>query len=84
MLHGFLPAPATGEALHSILFFGGNGLAGHLAVLAAGAGIALLVTLGIDVIKRRRNPDAAPPRGTHRTGPAAAVPPLTPVVPSIR
>ena len=64
VLHGFLPAPATGEALRSILFFGGNGLAGHLAVLAAGAGIALLATLGVDAVKRRRDPDAAPPART--------------------
>ncbi|MFI1461086.1 ABC transporter permease [Nocardia carnea] len=64
VLHGFLPAPATGEALRSILFFGGNGLAGHLAVLAAGAGIALLATLGIDALERRRNPNAAPPART--------------------
>ncbi|WP_280463300.1 ABC transporter permease [Nocardia carnea] len=64
VLHSFLPAPATGEALRSALFFGGNGLAGHLAVLAAGAGIALVATLGIDAVKRRRNPDAAPPART--------------------
>ncbi|MGW5383308.1 ABC transporter permease [Nocardia sp. NPDC003963] len=64
VLHGFLPAPATGEALRSALFFGADGLAGHVAVLAAGAGIAVLATLAIDLIKRRRNPDAAPPART--------------------
>ncbi|WP_280458668.1 ABC transporter permease [Nocardia carnea] len=64
ILHSFLPAPATGEALRSALFFGGNGLGGHLLVLAAGAVIALLATLGIDAIKRRRNPDTAPPART--------------------
>ncbi|MFI5715924.1 ABC transporter permease [Nocardia sp. NPDC051750] len=60
VLHNFLPSPATGESLRSVLYFGGNGLAGHLAVLAVGAGIALLATLGLDALKRRRNPDAAP------------------------
>ncbi|MGI5220860.1 ABC transporter permease [Nocardia sp. CA-290969] len=64
VLHGFLPAAATGEALRSVLFFGGHGLAGHLTVLAVGAVIALLATLAVDAIKRRRNPDAAPPART--------------------
>ena len=61
VLHGFLPAAATGEALRSVLFFGGDGAGAHLMVLVIGAAAGLLLTLGIDALKRRRNPDAAPP-----------------------
>ncbi|WP_341392830.1 ABC transporter permease [Arthrobacter sp. G119Y2] len=59
-LHSFLPAAATGESLRSVLFFDGNGVGGHLLVLAIGAAAALLLTLGLDALKRRRKPDAAP------------------------
>ncbi|WP_051714777.1 hypothetical protein [Nocardia rhamnosiphila] len=64
ILHGFLPTPATGEALRSAIYFGGNGLPGHLIVLAAGAGVALSATLGIDALRRRRNPEAPLPART--------------------
>ena len=59
-LHSFLPAAATGESLRSVLFFDGNGVGGHLLVLAIGAAAALLLTLGLDALKRHRKPDAAP------------------------
>ncbi|MGW1742229.1 ABC transporter permease [Nocardia sp. NPDC001965] len=64
LLHGFLPTPATGEALRSVVYFGGNGSAGHLIVLAVGAGLALTATLGIDALRRRRDPAAALPDRT--------------------
>ena len=60
-LHSFLPTAATGEALRSVLYFGADGLGSHLLVLALGAAIALLATLGVDELKRRRKPDAATP-----------------------
>ncbi|MFM1723678.1 MULTISPECIES: ABC transporter permease [Rhodococcus] len=63
-LHTFLPTPATGEALRSVLYFGGNGVGTHLAVLGVGAVLALAATLGVDALKRRRNPDAGTPQVT--------------------
>ncbi|NMD96251.1 ABC transporter permease [Rhodococcus sp. BL-253-APC-6A1W] len=63
-LHGFLPTAATGEALRSALYFGGDGLGGHLLVLAVGALLALVATVGVDALKRRRNPDAGDPEIT--------------------
>ncbi|MET4059533.1 hypothetical protein ABIB35_001064 [Arthrobacter sp. UYP6] len=61
ILHGFLPAAATGESLRSVLYFEGVGAGSHLMVLVIGAVAALLLTLGIDALKRRRKPNAAPP-----------------------
>ncbi|PTR30248.1 hypothetical protein C8K36_10296 [Rhodococcus sp. OK519] len=61
-LHKFLPTPATGEALRSVLYFGGNGVGTHLTVLGIGAVLALAATLGVDALKRRRNPDAGTPQ----------------------
>ncbi|MBO0895235.1 ABC transporter permease [Arthrobacter sunyaminii] len=60
-LHNFLPAAATGESLRSVLYFDGNGAAGHLLVLVIGIVASLLLTLGLDALKRRRKPDAKPP-----------------------
>ncbi|MFF1550030.1 ABC transporter permease [Rhodococcus erythropolis] len=60
-LHSFLPTAAAGEALRSVLYFGADGLGSHLLVLALGAAIALLATLGVDALKRRRNPEAGTP-----------------------
>ncbi|WP_104103274.1 ABC transporter permease [Arthrobacter sp. 08Y14] len=60
-LHSFLPAAATGESLRSVLYFDGNGAAGHLLVLVIGIVASLLLTLGLDALKRRRKPDAKPP-----------------------
>lgn len=59
-LHGFLPAAATGESLRSVLYFDGNGTAGHLMVLVIGAAASLLLTLCLDALKRHRKPDAKP------------------------
>ncbi|MCQ1995673.1 ABC transporter permease [Arthrobacter sp. zg-Y1171] len=60
-LHSFLPAAATGESLRSFLYFDGNGAGPHLLVLVIGAVAALLLTLVLDAVKRRRKPNAAPP-----------------------
>ncbi|MDM7989114.1 ABC transporter permease [Arthrobacter sp. zg-Y877] len=60
-LHSFLPAAATGESLRSYLYFDGNGAGPHLLVLVIGAVAALLLTLVLDAVKRRRKPNAGPP-----------------------
>ncbi|MDJ0312255.1 ABC transporter permease [Arthrobacter sp. H35-D1] len=60
-LHSFLPTPALGEALRSVMYFDGAGTGPYLLVLAVGAALALLLTLGFDANKRRKNPNAAPP-----------------------
>ncbi|RDI35946.1 hypothetical protein DEU38_101426 [Rhodococcus sp. AG1013] len=66
-LHSFLPTPATGEALRSVLYFGGDGVGTHLTVLVVGTLLALAATLGIDALKRRRNPDAGTPEVTMQS-----------------
>lgn len=63
-LHGFLPTAAAGESLRSVVYFGGDGVGGHLLVLVIGAVLALAATLGVDALKRRRNPDAGDPEIT--------------------
>ncbi|MEU5843444.1 ABC transporter permease [Rhodococcus sp. NPDC047139] len=63
-LHGFLPTAAAGESLRSVLYFGGEGLGGHLLVLVVGTLLALAATLGVDALKRRRNPEAGDPEVT--------------------
>lgn len=73
-LHGFLPTAATGEALRSVLYFSGDGLGSHLLVLACGAALALLATLGVDLLKRRRKPDAGDPAVTMPSLTAGARP----------
>ncbi|MDO5753941.1 ABC transporter permease [Arthrobacter sp.] len=60
-LHNFLPTPALGEALRSVMYFDGAGTGPYLLVLAVGAVLALLLTLGFDANKRRKNPNAALP-----------------------
>lgn len=63
-LHNFLPASAIGEALRSVIYFDGNGVGGHVIVLLIGAAAGLGLTVLIDVIKRRRSPDATGPEPT--------------------
>lgn len=63
-LHGFLPTAAAGESLRSVVYFGGEGLGGHILVLVVGTVLALAATLGVDALKRRRNPDAGDPEIT--------------------
>jgi len=63
-LHGFLPAPAIGEALRSVLYFGGNGIGGHVVVLLIGAAAGLGLTALLDIVKRRRDPAYTGPEPT--------------------
>lgn len=63
-LHSFLPTPAIGEAMRSVLYFDGAGVWPHLVVLIIGGVAALLITLGVDAIKRRRKPNATGPKPT--------------------
>ncbi|WP_207345605.1 ABC transporter permease [Arthrobacter sp. E3] len=60
-LHTFLPTPALGEALSSVMYFDGAGTGPYVLVLAVGAVLALLFTLGFDANKQRKNPNAALP-----------------------
>ncbi|WP_051172679.1 ABC transporter permease [Microbacterium indicum] len=55
--HGFLPMPAIGESMRSVLYFGGEGVTPHLLVLALGAAAGLLATKAYDAISRRRHPE---------------------------
>ena len=59
-LHAFLPTPAIGEAMRSVLYLDGRGIGPHLAVLAIGAVVGLALTALVDVVKRRKNPNPAP------------------------
>ncbi|GAA1848984.1 ABC transporter permease [Brevibacterium marinum] len=58
--HEFLPMPAIGESLRSVLYFNGTGVTGHLLVLAIGAVVGLLLTKAYDHLSHRRNPDPEP------------------------
>ncbi|MDN6158697.1 MAG: ABC transporter permease [Brevibacterium sp.] len=58
--HDFLPMPAIGESLRSVLYFNGSGVTGYLLVLAIGAVVGLLLTKAYDYISHRRNPDPEP------------------------
>jgi len=53
-LHAFLPAPAIGESLRSILYFGGSGVWPHVAVLATGAVAGLGLTALFDARKKAK------------------------------
>lgn len=64
VLYTFLPSPAIGEALRSVLYFDGTGLTGHLMVLVVGALVAVALTVLVDVLRRRKNPAAALPAPT--------------------
>ncbi|QAY64340.1 DUF3533 domain-containing protein [Xylanimonas allomyrinae] len=55
-LHHVLPLPAAGEALRSILYFDGVGLAPHLVVLAVGLVVGLAAASVVD----RKNGDVIP------------------------
>lgn len=58
--HEFLPMPAIGESLRSVLYFEGNGVTGHLLVLAVGAVVGLLLTKAYDYASHKRNPNPEP------------------------
>ncbi|WP_432791351.1 ABC transporter permease [Brevibacterium sp. K11IcPPYGO002] len=58
--HEFLPMPAIGESLRSVLYFDGNGVIGHLFVLALGAVAGLLLTKVYDHFYAKRNSHPVP------------------------
>ncbi|ROO84539.1 hypothetical protein EDD29_2066 [Actinocorallia herbida] len=52
-LHGVLPTPAAGEALRAILYFGGDGVSGHLLVLALWGAVAVAGSVLLDSLRNR-------------------------------
>ncbi|GAA3865099.1 hypothetical protein GCM10022381_06110 [Leifsonia kafniensis] len=60
-LQQFLPAPAIGQSLRSVLYFDGVGASPHILVLVIGALGGLLLTLLIDGRRARRNPNPPAP-----------------------
>lgn len=53
-LHGFLPTPATLESVRSILYFGGNGVGGHVLTIALWGAAGLLLNAVVELVQRRR------------------------------
>lgn len=53
-LHSFLPTPAIGEALRSVLYFNGDGVWPHLWVLIIGGAAGYLLTALLDWTKQRK------------------------------
>ncbi|WP_290850346.1 ABC transporter permease [Gordonia sp. (in: high G+C Gram-positive bacteria)] len=58
VFHSFLPLPAIGEALRSVLYFGGDGAGKHLVLLGIGGCVGLLLTVLVDWRKRRTSRSA--------------------------
>lgn len=59
-LHEFLPMPAIGESMRSVLYFGGAGVTGHLLVLAIGAVVGLIATAAYDARHSHKHPEGVP------------------------
>ena len=59
-LHQFLPLPALGEAMRSVLYFNGDGAAKHILILIGGAVAALLLTTLIDRIRTKKGKSPTP------------------------
>ena len=59
-LHQFLPMPALGEAMRSVLYFDGNGAGKHILILIAGAVAAVLLTTFIDFLRVRKGKSPTP------------------------
>lgn len=59
-LHDFLPMPAIGESMRSVLYFGGAGVTGHLLVLAIGAVAGLLATAAFDARNAHKHVEGVP------------------------
>ncbi|SDR78412.1 ABC transporter permease [Microterricola viridarii] len=57
-LHGILPLPGAGEALRSVLYFGGAGALGYLVRFVVAIVLALLATAGVDALRRRKQAKA--------------------------
>ncbi|MFF4769423.1 ABC transporter permease [Streptomyces sp. NPDC001255] len=66
-LHGVLPLPAVVESIRSVLYFGADGIGGHLGTLALWGGAALVLNVALDLFQHRRD------RDKDLTDPAALV-----------
>lgn len=66
-LHHVLPLPAVGEALRAIVYFDGDGAGVHLLTLGIWALAALLLTAGVDLLKRRKADGKTDGTGTDAT-----------------
>ncbi|AMB59890.1 ABC transporter permease [Microterricola viridarii] len=53
-LHDILPLAGVGEALRSVLYFGGDGTGGYLVRFVVAIVLALLLTAGVDWSRRRK------------------------------
>lgn len=73
-LHGVLPTPAAGEALRAILYFGGDGVSGHLLVLALWGAGAVAGSVLLDSLRNRRKPKQLPTDGEETAMDQAAAP----------
>ncbi|GAA0938679.1 hypothetical protein [Actinocorallia libanotica] len=75
-LHGVLPTPAAGEALRSILYFGGDGVSGHLLVLMLWGAVSVAGSVALDSARNRRRPahDGERAADEEPEAPAPAVP----------
>ncbi|WP_037870208.1 ABC transporter permease [Streptomyces sp. SPB074] len=62
-LHGVLPLPAVVESIRSVLYFGAEGIGGHLGTLAVWGGAALVLNVALDLFQHRptRDQDLADP-----------------------
>ncbi|MYQ33892.1 ABC transporter permease [Streptomyces sp. SID4956] len=58
-LHDVLPTPATLEAVRSVLYFDGQGVAGHLGVVALWGLAGIVLNLGAELAGRRKGKPAA-------------------------
>jgi hypothetical protein len=70
-MHGVLPLPAAGEAIRSVIYFGGEGVWSHIRTLA----LWLVIPLVLVVLKDRRS-DAPIVAGPAYTDPGAPLPAL--------
>ena len=59
-LHQFLPMPALGEAMRSVLYFDGDGAGVHILILAGGAVAALLLVALIDALRTAKGKSDIP------------------------
>jgi hypothetical protein len=76
-LHGVLPLPAVVESIRSVLYFGADGIGGHLGTLAVWGGAALVLNVVLDLFQHRRNrdkdlDDPAALRAAESASPAAS------------
>lgn len=59
-LHGALPTPAAVESLRSVLYFDGQGVAGHVEMLALWTVGAMVLNLSAELVRRRQGKAAVP------------------------